>query len=184
MGNIIMTPSPLKAFFRDIGIKIKSLTKKGKQSFYPGYSGIRLGEGLHNHPTERSHIFRYYFPIIFLKDQNNKTTDDLLQKNFGLILNNFNKNPSVSEDNCKILNKLDFGIINRSNNLLKSNYSRYECFQSQGKDLDTYFSHFECNAVLIRPDKYVFDIINFNEEDSLDQIMSNIINKLEDKKIL
>ena len=27
-------------------------------------------------------------------------------------------------------------------------------------------------------------LINFNEEDSLDQIMSNIINKLEDKKIL
>ena len=184
MGNIIMTPSPLKAFFRDIGIKIKSLTKKGKQSFYPGYSGIRLGEGLHNHPTERSHIFRYYFPIIFLKDQNNKTTDDLLQKNFGLILNNFNKDPSVSEDNCIILNKLDFRIINRSNNLLKSNYSKFVCIQSQGKDLDTYFSHFECNAVLIRPDKYVFDIINFNEEDSLDQIMSNIINKLEDKKIL
>ena len=67
MGNIIMTPSPLKAFFRDIGIKIKSLTKKGKQSFYPGYSGIRLGEGLHNHPIERSHIFRYYFPAISLR---------------------------------------------------------------------------------------------------------------------
>jgi len=37
---------------------------------------------------------------------------------------------------------------------------------------------------LIRPDKYVFDIIHFNEEDSLNQIISNVINMLEDKKLL
>ena len=67
---------------------------------------------------------------------------------------------------------------------MKSNYSKFECFQSNSKDLDTYFSHFECNAVLIRPDKYVFDIIHFNEEDSLDQIISDVIIQLKSKEIL
>lgn len=184
MGNIIMTPSPLKAFFRDIGIKIKSLTKKGKQSFYPGYSGIRLGKGLHNHPSERSHIFRYYFPEIMLGDRSNKTTDDLLQKNFGIILNKFNNDTSISETNCNILDKIDFRILNFSKNNMKSNYSFFNCFQTSGKDLETYFNHFKCNAVLLRPDKYIFDIINFDNDKNLDQIISDIITQLKSKEIL
>ena len=184
MGNIIMTPSPIKAFIRDIGIKIKSLTRRGKQSFYPGYSGIRLGKGLHNHPTEKSHLFRYYFPKIALKEGNNKTTDELLQKNFGIILNNFNGDTKISEKNHKILNKINFQILNFTNNLLDCNYSKFECFQSSSKDLNIYFRHFDCNAVLIRPDKYIFDIINFSDDSNLNEIISDVVCRLNSKEIL
>ena len=59
-----------------------------------------------------------------------------------------------------------------------------DSFKTSGRDLETYFNHFECDAVLLRPDKYIFDIINFDDNDNLDQIISDVIIQLKSKEIL
>ena len=41
-----------------------------------------------------------------------------------------------------------------------------------------YCDKYECNAIILRPDKYVFDIFNF-ETESLDEIVANTIKSIE-----
>ncbi len=42
-----------------------------------------------------------------------------------------------------------------------------------------YCDKYDCNAVILRPDKYVFDIFNF-ETDNVDEIVSSVIKSLQD----
>ena len=45
--------------------------------------------------------------------------------------------------------------------------------------MQIYCDKYDCNAVILRPDKYVFDIFNF-ETDNLDQIDASVIKSLEE----
>ena len=45
--------------------------------------------------------------------------------------------------------------------------------------MQIYCDKYKCNAVILRPDKYVFDIFNF-ETDNLDEIVSSVIKSLEE----
>ena len=45
-----------------------------------------------------------------------------------------------------------------------------------------YCDKYDCNAVILRPDKYVFDIFNF-ETDNLDEIVSSAIKNLQETAV-
>ena len=47
--------------------------------------------------------------------------------------------------------------------------------------MQIYCNKFECNGVILRPDKYVFDLLNFNNSDSLDIIINNVLINIRDK---
>ena len=59
-------------------------------------------------------IERYYFNEINIHLHSGKTlsTDNILGKNFGIILNNFSGNKNISENNIDLLNRHNFKIIN------------------------------------------------------------------------
>ena len=127
---------------------------------------------------------RYYFNEISvrLNDGRVQSTDKILGKNFGMILNDFNGNKKISDKYLEFLNKHNFKVINISNNHEQSNYDNYIACEDTHSDMQIYCDKYECNAVILRPDKYVFDIFNF-ETDNLDEIVSSAIKNLQETAV-
>ena len=117
---------------------------------------------------------------IKLKDGRNQDTDQLLKKNFGLILNNFSNNKSISESNIELLRKLNFKIINLTESYEDSNYEHYIHCKDLYNDFNTYCKKFNCDAVFLRPDRYIFDRIN-TQDQNLDAVISKVLNQLKEK---
>ena len=185
IGGIINAKNSIKAFLRNVFFRIVT-TFSGTGNLFPAHVGIKLGEGIHNMPIlKNSSIERYYFNNvdIMLRDGRLQTTDQLLQKNFGLIFNNFNNKKMISEANLKLLKKLNFKIINLTDSYEDSNYDQYIHCKKINNDFDLYCKRYNCDAVFLRPDKYVFDLIN-TEDESLDEIVSKILNQLKEKVII
>ena len=113
----------------------------------------------------------------------NQNTDQLLEKSFGLILNNFSNNKSISESNIKLLRKLNFKVINLTGSHEDSNYEQYIRCKDLYSDFESYCEKFNCDAVFLRPDKYVFDRIEFKGQ-TLDEIISEALNQLKEKVTL
>jgi hypothetical protein len=113
-----------------------------------------------------------------LDDGRIQSTDKLLGKNFGIILNDFDGNKKISDEYLDFLNKHSFKILNISGSHEKSNYENYIACEDTHTDMQIYCDKYECNAVILRPDKYVFDIFNF-ETESLDKIVATTIKSLE-----
>ena len=69
-------------------------------------------------------IERYYFNEINVRlhDGRIMSTDYVLEKNFGIILNNFEGNKNISKDNLELLKSHNFKIINITPNYDRSNY--------------------------------------------------------------
>ena len=182
MGNIINAKSYIIAFLRNIFLRLATALS-GTGNLFPAFAGIRLGEGIHNMPDIKNpSIEAYYFNNIDVKlrDGRNQDTDQLLKKNFGLILNNFTNTKSISESNIELLRKLNFKIINLTESYEDSNYEHYIHCKDLYNDFDTYCKKFNCDAVFLRPDRYVFDRIN-TQDQNLDAVISKVLNQLKEK---
>ena len=182
MGSIINAKSYIVAFLRNIFLRLVT-TLSGTGNLFPAFAGIRLGEGIHNMPDIKNpSIEAYYFNNIDVKlrDGRNQDTDQLLKKNFGLILNNFTNTKSISESNIELLRKLNFKIINLTESYEDSNYEHYIHCKNLYNDFDTYCKKFNCDAVFLRPDRYVFDRIN-TQDQNLDAVISKVLNQLKEK---
>ena len=182
MGGIINAKSYIIAFLRNIFLRLAT-TLSGTGNLFPAFAGIRLGEGIHNMPVIKNpSIETYYFNNIDIKfkDGRNQDTDQLLKKNFGLILNNFSNNKSISESNIELLRKLNFKIINLTESYEDSNYEHYIHCKDLYNDFNTYCKKFNCDAVFLRPDRYVFDRIN-TQDQNLDAVISKVLNQLKEK---
>ena len=185
MGGIINAKNSIKAFLRNAFFRIAT-TFSGTGNLFPAHAGIKLGEGIHNMPVlKNSSIERYYFNNVDVKlrDGRLQNTDQLLQKNFGLILNNFDNKKIISKNNLEILRKLNFKIINLTNSHEDSNYSEYIHCNDINDDFGLYCKAYNCDGVFLRPDKYVFDLINTKYQ-TLDEIVSNALNQLKEKVII
>ena len=77
----------------------------------------------------------------------------------------------------------NFKIINLSDSYEDSNYEQYIHCKKINNDFDLYCKRYNCDAVFLRPDKYIFDLIN-TEDESLDEIVSKILNQLKEKVII
>ncbi len=183
MGNIINAKSHFKAFLRNTFLKLQNFFQSSKNMF-PAFMGTRLGIGIHKaKKIKDATIERYYFNIVNTQIENgkNKTTDELLGKNFGLILNNFTNNLSLSNEKLNLLSKHQFKIINFTDKKDKSNYENYIPCKSLNKDIDIYCERYDCNGIILRPDKYVYDLINYEDSSSLEIILSKVLESLEEK---
>ncbi len=183
MGGVINAKSKLKAFIRNTLLRTQGFFK-GKENIFPVLNGNRLGMGVHRMPKIKNvSIERYYFNEINVHIYSGKTlsTDNILGKNFGIILNNFSGNKNISKNNLDLLNRHNFKIINITSSYGHSNYEHYVDCQETHKDMQIYCNKFECNGVILRPDKYVFDLLNFNISDSLDIIINNVLSNIRDK---
>ena len=181
MGGVINAKSKFKAFIRNATLRIQGYFK-GKENVFPILNGNRLGQGVHNMPKIKDvSLERYYFNEISvrLNDGRVQSTDKILGKNFGMILNNFEGNKKISDKYLEFLNKHNFKIINISNNHEQSNYDNYIACEDTHSDMQIYCDKYDCNAVILRPDKYVFDIFNF-ETDNVDEIVSSVIKSLQE----
>ena len=183
MGGIINAKSQLKAFLRNIFVKLQTLFK-GKDDFFPANFGIPLGEGVHKTPfLKKASIERYYFnnTNVRLKDGRIKNTDQLLEKNFGIIIKNFDNKKIISDNNLEILQNLNFKIINFTKSYEDANYANYIPCEEISNDFNTFCEKYNCNGVILRPDKYVFDVINFDSSQDLNTIVSSILSSLQEK---
>ena len=182
MGGIINAKNPIKAFLRNIFVRILTVFK-GTGNLFPAHSGIILGKGIHNMTsTKNSTIEKYYFNNVDIKlrDGRIQSTDQLLKKDFGIILNNFNNKRTISEINLNLLQKLNFKIINLTESYEDSNYDQYTHCKEIYSDFEIYCKKYNCNAVILRPDKYVFDLIDFKDE-NLDEIIAKVLSLLKEK---
>ncbi len=126
---------------------------------------------------------RYYFNEINVRLHDGRvlSTDNILEKNFGIILNNFEGNKNISENNLELLNRHNFKIINITYNYSHSNYEDYIACEETHKDMQIYCKKFDCDGVIIRPDKYVFDLFNFDEKNSLETIINRVLLNIREK---
>jgi len=128
-------------------------------------------------------IERYYFNEINVRLHDGRilSTDNVLEKNFGIILNNFEGNKNISEDKLGLLKSHNFKIINITRNYDHSNYEGYTACEETHEDLQIYCEKFDCSGVILRPDKYVFDLFNFDERDSLETIINDVLINIREK---
>ena len=157
---------------------------RGKENIFPVLNGNRLGPGAHKMPKIKNvSIERYYFNEINVRLHDGRilSTDNLLDKNFGVILNNFEGKINISEDNLELLKSHNFKIINITPNYDHSNYEGYIACEETHKDLQIYCEKFDCSGVILRPDKYVFDLFNFNKSDSLETIINDVLLNIREK---
>ena len=49
------------------------------------------------------------------------------------------------------------------------------------KDLQIYCEKFDCSGIILRPDKYVFDLFKFNKSDSLETIINDVLINIREK---
>ena len=47
--------------------------------------------------------------------------------------------------------------------------------------MKTYCERYDCNGVIVRPDKYVYDLINYGENDNLEVVISKVLKSLKEK---
>ena len=47
--------------------------------------------------------------------------------------------------------------------------------------MEIYCDKYECNGVILRPDKYVFDLLNFKSNDSLEMIINEVFDNIREK---
>ena len=71
--------------------------------------------------------------------------------------------------------------LNITPNYDHSNYEGYIACEETHKDLQIYCKKFDCSGVIIRPDKYVFDLFNFNKSDSLETIINDVLINIREK---
>jgi len=183
MGNIINAKNNFKAFLRNTVLRLQNIFRSSAKLF-PAMAGARLGTGIHKvKKIKNATIERYYFNIIngVFSNGDIKSSDELLGKNFGLILNNFKNNLSISDASLSLLKKHNFKIINFSENSSKSNFDNYISCKETHNDMKTYCERYNCNGVIVRPDKYVYDLINFGNNDNLEVIISKTLESLKEK---
>ena len=183
MGGVINAKSKFKAFIRNALLRTQSYLR-GKENIFPVLNGNRLGPGAHKMPKIKNvSIERYYFNEINVRlhDGRIMSTDYVLEKNFGIILNNFEGNKNISENNLELLKSHNFKIINITPNYNLSNYEGYIACEETHKDLQIYCEKFDCSGVILRPDKYVFDLFNFDKSDSLETIINNVLLNIREK---
>jgi 3-(3-hydroxy-phenyl)propionate hydroxylase len=184
MGGVINAKSKFKALIRNAALRIQGYFK-GKENIFPILNGNRLGQGVHNMPKIKDvSLERYYFNEISVRldDGRIQSTDKLLGKNFGIILNDFDGNKKISDEYLEFLNKHNFKILNISGSYENSNYENYIACEDTHTDMKIYCDKYECNAIILRPDKYVFDIFNL-EAASLDEIVATTIKSLEKTRL-
>ena len=144
----------------------------------------RLGPGVHKMPKIKNvSIERYYFNEISVRLDDGRVlgTDNVLKKNFGIILNNFEGNKNISDGNLELLKRHNFKIINITRKYSLSNYEGYIACEETHKDLQIYCEKFDCSGVILRPDKYVFDLFNFDKSDSLETIVNGVLLNIREK---
>ena len=183
MGNIINAKSHFKAFLRNAALRLQNIFRS-TANLFPALVGTRLGKGVHKaKKIKNATIERYYFNIIkaVFSNGNIKSSDELLGKNFGLILNNFKNSLKISEENLFLLKKHNFKIINFTEDNSKSNFDNYISCQETHNDMKTYCDRYDCNGVIVRPDKYVYDLINYGDNDNLEVVISNVLKSLKEK---
>ena len=183
MGGIINAKSKLKAFIRNTLLRIQGFYK-GKKNIFPVLNGNRLGIGIHKMPKIKNiSIERYYFNEINVRLHDGRilSTDNILGKNFGIILNNFDGNNNISGNNLELLNRHNFKIINITSSFDHSNYEDYITCEETHTDMRIYCEKFKCNGVILRPDKYIFDLFKFDSCDSLEIIINNVLSNIRDK---
>tara|TARA_B100001079_G_scaffold261077_1_gene261873 strand:+ start:52 stop:1662 length:1611 start_codon:yes stop_codon:yes gene_type:complete len=183
MGGIINAKSKIIAFIRNTLLRTQSYFK-GKENVFPVLNGNRLGSGVHKMPKIKNvSIERYYFNEINvrLRDGRVVSTDKVLEKNFGIILNNFNGNKKISEKNLDLINKHNFKIINITDSYDHSNCKGYIACEETHSDMEIYCDKYECNGVILRPDKYVFDLLHFKSNDSLEIIINEVFDNIREK---
>ena len=183
MGGIINAKSKIIAFIRNTLLRIQSYFR-GKENVFPVLNGNRLGSGVHKMPKIKNvSIERYYFNEINvrLRDGRVVSTDKVLEKNFGIILNNFNGNKKISEKNLDLINKHNFKIINITDSYDHSNCKGYIACEETHSDMEIYCDKYECNGVILRPDKYVFDLLHFKSNDSLEIIINEVFDNIKEK---
>ena len=61
------------------------------------------------------------------------------------------------------------------------NYENYIPCQKVNRDLDTYCKRYSCDGAILRPDKYVYDLINYENSNNLEEIVIKVLENLEDK---
>ncbi len=183
MGGIINAKSRFKAFIRNALLRTQGYLR-GNENIFPVLNGNRLGAGAHKMPKIKSvSMERYYFNEINVRLHDGRvlSTDNILEKNFGIILNNFEGNKNISENNLELLNRHNFKIINITYNYNHSNYEDYIACEETHKDMQIYCKKFDCDGVIIRPDKYVFDLFNFDEKNSLETIINRVLLNIREK---
>jgi hypothetical protein len=183
MGNIINAKSHFKAFLRNAALRLQNIFRSSANLF-PAMVGTRLGKGIHKaKKIKNATIERYYFNIIkaVFPNGNIKSSDELLGKNFGLILNNFKNSLKISEENLFLLKKHNFKIINFTEDNSKSNFDNYISCQETHNDMKTYCDRYDCNGVIVRPDKYVYDLISYGDNDNLEVVISNVLKSIKEK---
>ena len=100
----------------------------------------------------------------------------------GDILNGFRLALSeISEENLFLLKKHNFKIINFTEDNNESNFDNYISCQETHNDMKTYCDRYDCNGVIVRPDKYVYDLINYGDNDNLEVVISNVLRSLKEK---
>ncbi len=183
MGNIINAKNHFTAFLRNTFLKLQNLFRSSGKMF-PAMIGTRLGNGVHKaKKIKNATIERYFFNIIQARvgTEDIKTTDELLGKNFGLVINDFKGNLNLSNNTLNKLDKHNFKIINFTQKKDESNYENYIPCQKVNRDLDTYCKRYSCDGAILRPDKYVYDLINYENSNNLEEIVIKVLENLEDK---
>ena len=80
-----------------------------------------------------------------------------------------------------LLKKHNFKIINFTEDNSKSNFDNYISCQETHNDMKTYCDRYGCNGVIVRPDKYVYDLINYGDNDNLEVVISNVLKSIKEK---
>ena len=75
----------------------------------------------------------------------------------------------------------NFKIINFTEDNSKSNFDNYISCQETHNDMKTYCDRYDCNGVIVRPDKYVYDLINYGDNDNLEVVISNVLKSIKEK---
>ena len=77
------------------------------------------------------------------------------------------------------------GLINWINDFTEnhneSNFENYISCKETHDDMKTYCERYDCNGVIVRPDKYVYDLINYGENDNLEVVISKVLKSLKEK---
>jgi hypothetical protein len=47
--------------------------------------------------------------------------------------------------------------------------------------MKTYCDRYDCNGVIVRPDKYVYDLISYGDNDNLEVVISNVLKSIKEK---
>ena len=85
------------------------------------------------------------------------------------------------EKNLDLINKHNFKIINITDSYDHSNCKGYIACEETHSDMEIYCDKYECNGVILRPDKYVFDLLHFKSNDSLEIIINEVFDNIREK---